>query len=129
MTLRHTVLGTVLTSVLSLSAASVLAAGMNMDNGSMQGMQGMQGMDHSAHMNMQMPKTSSYEATGEVKAVSADAVKIHHSAVKALNWGAMTMNFGVKGYKGPKLAAGDKISFTFTMGENGPVLVTAKVLK
>ena len=114
MTLRHTVLGTVLTSVLSLSAASVLAAGMNMDN---------------AHMNMQMPKTPSYEATGEVKAVSADAVKIHHSAVKALNWGAMTMNFGVKGYKGPKLAAGDKISFTFTMGENGPVLVTAKVLK
>lgn len=126
MTMRRTVLGAVLTSVLSLSAATVMAAGMNMDHGSMQGMQGMQGMDHSAHMSMNAAKAATYKATGVVKSVTKDSVKIHHSAVKELNWGAMTMNFGLKGYKGPKLAAGDKIAFTFVNGETGPVLVSAK---
>lgn len=123
MTMRHTVLGTVLTTVLSLSAAAAMAAGMNMDHGSMQGMQG---MDHSAHMNMNAASTATYKATGVVKAVTKSSVKIHHSAVKELNWGAMTMNFGLKGYKGPQLAVGDKIAFTFVNGETGPVLVSAK---
>ncbi|AMO48510.1 Cu(I)/Ag(I) efflux system protein CusF [Kosakonia oryzendophytica] len=90
----------------------------------MQGMQhDMQGMhDMSQHQAMQ-PQV--YQSQGVVKKVSAHSVSIAHTAIPALNWPPMTMQFArPQGSALPAVKPGDKVSFTFVQRDDGYQLVS-----
>ncbi|WP_342321614.1 copper-binding protein [Kosakonia sp. BYX6] len=88
-----------------------------------QDMHAMHGMhDMSQHAAMQ---TQVYQSQGTIKKISPDSLSIAHSAIPALNWPPMTMQFTLApGNTLPTVKLGDKVSFSFAQSENGYTLVS-----
>ena len=66
-----------------------------------------------------------HSATGTVKSISGNDVKIAHEEIKSAGWPAMEMTFTagdpalVNGIR-----AGDRVSFAFTKGDGGATLTS-----
>jgi Cu(I)/Ag(I) efflux system membrane fusion protein len=77
-----------------------------------------------ARLNDQPPPAAArHEGEGKVEALSRDAVTLSHGPVPSLKWGPMTMDFKLPPQGLPRnVEAGDRVSFEFTMGSDGPQL-------
>ncbi len=72
------------------------------------------------------PAATAVEHSGQarIEAIGKDAVTLSHQAIPSMQWGAMTMDFGVppSGLP-PGLKSGQLVNFAFTMSKDGlPVL-------
>jgi membrane fusion protein, copper/silver efflux system len=65
-----------------------------------------------------------YESEAKIEAIGKEAMTLTHGPIPALKWGAMTMDFRLPPPKQlPRnLAPGDRVTFEFTMGNDGPQL-------
>jgi Cu(I)/Ag(I) efflux system membrane fusion protein len=64
-----------------------------------------------------------HEGEGKVEAIGGDALTLSHGPIPSLKWGPMTMDFKLPPQGLPRnVTAGDRVSFAFTMGADGPQL-------
>lgn len=75
------------------------------------------------------PTTALYSAEGIVKAVNGDSVTIAHQPVPALQWAAMTMDFTLAPALRDTLRVGDKVTFRFSLAEEGITITTLTVVE
>lgn len=71
-----------------------------------------------------------HQGEARVESIGRDALTLSHGPIRSLKWGPMTMDFKLPQRGLPRgLAAGDKVSFEFTMGaDNLPQLTAVTVL-
>jgi len=85
--------------------------------------QDMHAVHDMAHHEAMQART--WQSQGIVKKVSPDSVSIAHTAIPALNWPPMTMQFTLaKGSNLPGVKVGDKVSFRFVQSEEGYQIVS-----
>lgn len=67
-----------------------------------------------------------YEGEAKIEAIGADTLTLAHGPIPALKWGPMTMDFKQppKSALPAKLQPGDRITFEFSMGKEGPPQLT-----
>lgn len=81
--------------------------------------------DMSAHTELAMPSTASWQGEGIIRKVTPTAVTIAHHPIPALNWPAMTMQFA-QPVSHPLTAqsVGEEVDFTFIEGDAGYQIVS-----
>lgn len=72
------------------------------------------------------PAALKYEGEAKIDAIGVDTLTLSHGPIPALKWGPMTMDFKQppKSALPPNLQPGDRITFEFSMGKEGPPQLT-----
>jgi Cu(I)/Ag(I) efflux system membrane fusion protein len=71
------------------------------------------------------PAPTEHVGTGKIEAIRDGAVTLSHGPIATMQWGAMTMEFGLPADSAPReLRVGESVSFAFTMGADGKPRLT-----
>jgi len=84
-----------------------------------------------ADMPADMSSAVEHNGEGKVEAIGKNAVTLSHGPIPSMQWGAMTMDFGLPAGGLPTaFAPGQTVKFAFTMGNDGaPVLTRIEAIR